>query len=117
MPCVLISLAVTLISTLVMAALAGVSENPSAILGTYSLVALILSAAVSGFTTAKISGSEGIKYPLLTAFTTVLIMLLITVIMGIKPSGSSFMNYGCFILVSVFVGLLARKRERRRKRR
>lgn len=115
--CVLISLGLVLVSTLIMAALAGISENPSEKIDVYSLAALLISALVSGFVSAKISECEGIKIPLLASFATVLIMLLISVIMGVSPSGASFMNYGCFILVSVFSGFLARKRERRRKRR
>ena len=116
-PCVLISLGVTLLSTLIMAALAASSENPSAKIGLYSLVALLLSAAVSGFISARISPDTGIKYPFLTSLATVLIMLLLSVIMGSSPSGASFMNYGCFMLVCVFVGLVSRKRDKRRKRR
>lgn len=117
LPCVLITLGILVISTLIMAALAGISENPSGKIGIYSLIALLVCAVASGFISARISGGEGIKYPALVAFCTALIMLLLSVIMGSTPSGASFMNYACFILASVFSGFLGRKREKRRKRR
>ncbi len=116
-PCVLVSIALVLLSTLVMAALAAISENPTGKIGIYSLVALILSAILSGIISARISGAEGIKYPLLSALCVVLIMLLFSVVIEGAPSASSLMNYGTFVAVSAFSGFLGRKREKRRARR
>ena len=114
----LISVIMLPLFSLLAAFIAYSGEDPTGVIGTYSLIALLLSAAVSGFITSKMKGEGGWRTVLLTALTVVLIMLIAAVIItGGTPEISALMNYLCYIGISVLSGYLAlpRKKHRRRK--
>lgn len=118
-------LAGVIISTLTLIAVsficsvvASLNANPSALIGTMTLVSIILSAAVGGSIITRICGEEGVKITTLTALLVSLIMMLIGLISnhGALPT-SGIMNYICYLLTSVFFGVVARRRAGAKKHR
>ena len=112
-----ISAGMLLICALIMAAIAYSGDDPTKNLGLFSLVTLILSAALSGAVISRLRGDGGIKFAGLCSIATVLLMLIIALITerGNIP-GSAFMNYGCYVAISLLSAYLGRKREKRRRR-
>ena len=82
----------------------------------YSLVVLVVSAAVSGFFNSK---REGAGASMLTAVLFSLVMLLAGAVFSAgKITEEVLMNYGCFILVSLVGAYLGgRKKQVKRRRR
>jgi len=118
LPCLGLSALLIPVSALVATAFASASDDPTGKAGLYSLLALLLSAAVSGFTVSRLSGEGGVKLAALCALAIVLIMLLISIIAtGKIPSVGALMNYGCYLGVAALSALVGRKREKRHRRR
>lgn len=111
---VLVIVLLSLLSSLIVSGL----EDPGGVIGIFSLGSLLISAVVSGVMSSRIKGDGGLKFATLVALAVVLLMLLINVILcGGKVSGSSFMNYGCYMGVAVLSAFLGRKRERHARHR
>lgn len=105
------SSATILASSLIMALIAGASEDPTGKVGIYSLVAMLVSAVLGGIFSSRMRGEGGVLYALLVALAIVLVMLLIAVIVGSgKVSGGAFMNYGCYLGTSTLAAVLGKKR-------
>ncbi|MBQ8528881.1 MAG: hypothetical protein IJ459_04005 [Clostridia bacterium] len=118
LPCLGLSLLSVPVFTLIGAALASASEDPTAKVGLYSLLSLLLAAAVGGFIVSRLSGEGGIKIALLCALAVVMVMLLISVIVtGGAPSVSALMNYGCYLGVYALAAILGKRRGGKRRRR
>ena len=104
-------------SSLLMAFIAYSTEDPTSGIGGFSLFAMIISAIICGVATTRIKGEGGVKFTVLVALALVLIMLIFAVISGkghVAPS--AFMNYLCFMGISLLSSHLGKKRERRRRR-
>ena len=111
-----ISLGILLAASLIMSAVAYSSADPTGKIGIYSLVSLIVSAALAGFIASRLSDSVGLST--LTALATVLILILVgAVISGGKLGLGALMNYLCYFGVATLFSLFAKKRVRRHKRR
>jgi peptidoglycan/LPS O-acetylase OafA/YrhL len=107
-----------LVCSLIAAAIAYSDSDPTGKIGIYSLAALIISAAIGGSVTSRLTGDGGVRYAALTSLTVVMVMLLCAVITGGgSPKLSALMNYLCYLGVSVGAAHLARPRKRRHKRR
>ena len=92
--CLALSGAVILGLSLICAFIASRLNDPTGNLGLFSLVAMLLSAVISGVLCARIKGEGGARFSFLVALSVVLIMLLINVIICAgKVSLSAFMNY------------------------
>ena len=101
----------------VMAIIANSSDDPTSKIGIYSLLTLLISAAISGVAISRIKGEGGFGVAALTALTVALIMTFIGIIMsGGRLTLGCFMNYGCYLGVSVMFAYLGRKKEKRHKR-
>ncbi len=86
-------------------------SDPTKNLGIFSLVAMLLSALVSGVFCARMAKDKETQFTALVALAVVLIMLLINVIAsGGKVSGGAFMNYGCYLGVATLSSLLGKKK-------
>ena len=113
-----IAAASLVICAFVMALIAYSGEDPTKKVATFSLLTLIISAAVSGIIISRMKGDGGVK---LAGFGSLALMILLLVIALITEKGSvppsAFMNYGCFVGISLLAAYLGRKREKRRKRR
>ena len=117
-PCVIISLVVILALSFVMALVANSTSDPTANIGIYSLLVLVLSGGVCGFCMSRAKGEGGVLHALLVSLVVSIFMLIIALIAGGgKLSLGSFMNYGCYIAVAVLFSYLGKKRERRHRHR
>ena len=116
--CFAISVLLILIFSLISAAVVGALDDPTESVGLFSLISMLVSAAMSGFINTRIKGEGGTKFSLLVGLSVVLIMLLINVIISEgRVSPGSFMNYGCYLGVCWLCAFLGRKRDRHRKHR
>jgi len=114
--CLLFSFAILTAVSLLASAACYLTSNPIESVGIFSLVAVVLSAAVTGGTISVYHGTGGFKLALLSAFGTVLIMLAIAAICsGGKPAASALMNYICYVGVTLPSAYLMRPRERRHR--
>ena len=116
--CFAISFILIFISALISALIVQGLDDPTSKLGLFSLIAMMVSASVSGIISAKISGESGIRFAMLVALAVVLIMLLINVIASAgKVSGGAFMNYACYMGIASLSATLGRKKERHARHR
>ncbi len=105
------SAATVVVSSFIMALIAGGSSDPTGMVGIYSLVAMLISAVAGGIFSGRMRGEGGTVYALLVALAVVLVMLLIAVILcGGKVGGGAFMNYGCYLGVAALAAVLGKKR-------
>ena len=113
-----VAISAIILWAMIMAIIAYFGKNPSETVGVFSLIALILSAFTTGLIITRLSCDDGIKFTLLASLALILILLLITVIAekGNVPA-SAFLNYGCFIGISVFSAFIGRKKDKKRRRR
>ena len=116
--CFGLSVGIIVAVALLFALLSSILDDPTGNLGLFSLFALLISAAVSGFISSRIKGEGGVRFASLVALATVLIMLLINVITcGGKVNFGAFMNYICYFGVASLTALLGKKRSNHRKHR
>ena len=103
----------SLISTLILTC----TDNPTANIGIFSLVVMLISSFISGFATAKIYEEGGLSFCALVALGVVLLMLLSGVIFTKgQVGGGAFMNYGCYFGVFMISSFIAVRMPKRRKR-
>ncbi len=116
MKCVIICALALPVLSFIGAAIANALNDPTAAVGTVSLIALILCALVCGAVCTRVVGGE-LKIPLLSALFVTLIMMIIGLISnrGALPS-SAVMNYICYFGVFALASLLLRKRKSGRVR-
>ena len=81
-----------------------------------SLVILLLSAAVSGFLNAKLTGEGKLAVVVLSSLTFCLVLLLI----GLVATGGGvtlrvFLNYLCYIGIALFFGWLGKRETKKRR--
>lgn len=117
-PAVLISVAVIFLLSIVMALVASGSDDPTAKIGIYSLVAILISGAVSGFFISKIRGEGGVLYSLFVSLgVSAFIIIAALIASGGRISGGSFMNCACYAGVFTAFAYLGRRREKRHRHR
>lgn len=116
--CLFFSVLMILLTSLIFAAIANSSNDPTKNLGIFSFAALLISAFAGGLFSAKVSKKDGVGYSLLVAMSVTLLMLLICIVAEKgKLSGGAFMNYGCYIGVFALSSLLGKSSGKRRRRR
>lgn len=95
---------------------ASLSENPTSLIGIFSLISLLVSGALFGFVTSRIMG-EGSKLSIpISALCTVLIMIAIGLIWSKGTTHiSTLLNYLTYIGVAVIFSYLGRIRPKRKK--
>lgn len=114
---IIISFLVLFITSLALAGLIMTTSNPVGSVKTVSLVALLVSGAISGFVISKRKGEGGFLASLLSALIFIGIIFALSLILTKgNVGGVVLMNGLCYLLVSAFSSLLAKKRERRRRR-
>ena len=115
---VLISLLVIIVFSLITAIVANASENPTAQIGIYSLVALLGSGALCGATISRAKGEGGILTVLLVSLAVSLFMLIVALIAGGgRLTPGSLMNYGCYVGVSTLFAYFGKMKSGRRRHR
>ena len=110
-----ISLGVLILTSLVMSLVAYASPDPTGNIGLYSLISLLLSAAVSGFIISGRYGERRIAMTALISLATVLILI----IFGMVASGGrlglgALMNYLSYFGVAVLISLFSKGRQGKR---
>lgn len=109
--CLAISILVILLLSMISAIILGTLDDPTSLVGLFSLGSMLISAAISGVVCSRLKGDGGLSFATLVALAMVLVMLLINVILcGGRVSGGAFMNYGCYMGVSALSAFLSRKR-------
>ena len=110
---ILVSALITVLVSFIFAVIANSGENSTSSLGVYSLISLLISAAVGGLFSTRICG---FKIVVLSALSMILLMLIFAfIVCGGKVTLGAFMNYGCYFGAYVAMGYLGKKRERRRR--
>ncbi len=116
--CLGVSLAALPISSLLAAFAVNMTEDPTANIGICSLLAMIISAAISGIFTAIYKKDSTVGYASLVALCVAIIMLIIGIVVNKgRLSASAFMNYGCYIGVAGICAYLSKHKNGRRRRR
>ncbi|MBQ7363437.1 MAG: TIGR04086 family membrane protein [Clostridia bacterium] len=113
----LASALLTAVLTFIFSFISYSTKNPDSTVGIFSIIALILTAAVTGFTVSRLKGEGGVLIATLSSLLFTLILLLIGLIAGggSLPLGC-IINYLCFIAVSALAAVLGRRRGRRVRR-
>ena len=102
----------TVIATaFILAVIAYFTSNPTAMTGAFSLLALILAGAISGFVTSKVNGDGGALVGILSALICAAVILAVGLVWrgGLLPFGA-VLNVAVFTVVSVGASLLGKKR-------
>ncbi len=108
---VFISVASIVIFSSVFAFIAILTPNPTAKIGIFSLLTLIISSVVSGAAISRKNRSSGVKRAFLTSIFVVIFLLLASVIFsGGKVSVGSYMNCLCYVGCSLFSAYIFKKR-------
>ena len=115
---IIISVATLLLVSLICAMITYLTSDPLSVLGTMTLVSILLSAAISGIIQTRMFGTEGVKIATLTSLFIALVMMLIGLISnhGTLPT-SGVMNYICYLLTAIFFSVVGRRHEGVRKHR
>ena len=104
-----VSFALTLISSL--------TNDPTSLIGAFSLIALLLAGGISGFTTSRLNGDGGVLIGILSAVISAAIMLAVGLIW--KRGAISYgvlVNMLAFVGVSVIASALGKKRAKKSRR-
>ena len=114
-----LSAAVLLVFSLISSLILGMTDNPLALADDISLVALLLSAAMSGYTISRRARSSGMLISSLSSLLLCLVLLLVgAIVAGADLSGKVFLNYLCYMGVALLfarLGGIELKRKRRHR--
>ena len=112
------ALAVLMIVSFVLSLISSMTKDPISLIGALSLVALILSGAISGFVTSKVNGDGGVLVAILSSIISAFTILAIGLIWkGGAIKLSVPLNLTVFIAVSVIASLLGKKQPKKSKHR
>ena len=112
------AIAVLVAVSFILSVISSMTKNPTALIGAFSLIALILSGAISGFVTSKVNGDGGMLVAILSSVISAFTFLAIGLIWkGGAIKLSVPLNLLVFIAVSVIASLLGKKQPKRKKHR
>ena len=112
------AIAVLVAVSFILSVISSMTKNPTALIGAFSLIALILSGAISGFVTSKVNGDGGMLVAILSSVISAFTILAIGLIWkGGAIKLSVPLNLLVFIAVSVIASLLGKKQPKRKKQR
>ena len=115
---VALSLASLIVTALLFGGILMTFKNPVGYLKIASLAVFMVCAAASGFINSRRNGPRGTLISVFSSLIFILILFSSSLVMtrGHIP-GVLFMNYACYILVSLFFSFMAHGRRRSRGRR
>ena len=93
------------------------TQNPILSIKITSLVIILLTAAISGFAIAKYKGDLNFGISIFTSLAVTVIMLAISLIFAKGNVGGTFMNYGCYALISLFFSFVGSRKAKTHHRR
>ena len=111
------ALATVIVTSLILAIIAYLGKDPTALTGAFSLLAPALAGVVSGFITSKANGEGGTLVSVISAVISAVVMLSLGLILrkGLLPLGA-VLNIAVFVVLSCFSALLAKRGKGARKR-
>ena len=114
--CLGISTLLIILFSVISAVIAYMLDDPTRLLGLFSLASMLLAGIIGGICCARIKGDGGVRFAALVALAIVLLMLLINVILSEgRVSGAAFMNYGCYMGIYSLSAFLGKKTDKHRK--
>lgn len=115
--CLIFSLAIIPLSSLLAAFAVNMTDDPTANIALSSLMAMIISAIVSGIFTSLYKKDCSVGYAASVALcSTVIIMIIGIIINRGRLSASAFMNYGCYLGITCISAYLIKQKNRRKRR-
>ena len=101
-------------TALLLAVVSYFTADPTALTGAFSLLALVLAGAVSGFATSRVRGEGGVLVAVVSAVISTAFMLAVGLVWrrGLLPLGA-ILNLAVFIIVSVLCALIGKRRKRK----
>ena len=101
----------------ILAFISSMTKDPTSMTGAFSLLALILAGAVSGFVISRVNGDGGALVGILSSVIATGVMIIAGLIWksGFLPLGA-LLNLLAFLAVGILSSLLGKKRSRKRRR-
>ena len=101
----------------ILAFISSLTKDPTSLTGAFSLLALILAGAVSGFVISRVNGDGGALVGILSSVIATGVMIIAGLIWksGFLPLGA-LLNLLAFLAVGILSSLLGKKRSRKRRR-
>ena len=101
----------------ILAFISSMTKDPTSLTGAFSLLALILAGAVSGFVISRVNGDGGALVGILSSVIATGVMIIAGLIWksGFLPLGA-LLNLLAFLAVGILSSLLGKKRSRKRRR-
>ena len=114
---VVLSFILLLISSFIVSLILSGFKNPIERLGIGSLIAFMLSGALSGFIIAKRNKGSGFKTALISSVIFIAVVFLSSLLSeGGSISGKAFMNYLCYLMISAFSAFVGAREKSRHRR-
>ena len=110
-----VTAAVFTICSLVISLILYNTENPTSKTELFSIIAFVLSGAISAFVNTKLFGKDNASLPLASATAALALFLVISLISGGALSGGHIMSALCFALVTVLSAFLAKNKKSARR--
>lgn len=101
----------------ILAFISSLTKDPTSMTGAFSLLALILAGAVSGFVISRANGDGGALVGILSSVIATGVMIIAGLIWknGFLPLGA-LLNLLAFLAVAIISSILGKKRARKRRR-
>ena len=99
---------------LMLAVISYFTADPTALTGAFSLLALAIAGAISGFSTSRVRGEGGVLIGVVSAMIATAVMLAVGLVWrgGLLPLGA-ILNLAVFLITSVFSALAGKRRKRK----
>lgn len=100
-----------------LAVISSLTNDPTSLTGAFSLLALVIAGAVSGFLISRLNGDGGVLVSILSSVISTSVMILAGLIIkkGALPLGA-VLNLLVFLAVSIVFSLLGKRRTKKHKR-
>ena len=111
------SLGAVFVMAFILALISSMTKDPTSLTGAFSLLALLLAGAVSGFVISRVNGEGGKLVGILSSVIATSVMMIVGLIWkgGLLPLGA-LLNLFAFLAVGVLASILGKKRARKRRR-
>ena len=111
------SVGAVFVMAFILALISSMTKDPTSLTGAFSLLALLLAGAVSGFVISRVNGEGGKLIGILSSVIATVVMMIVGLIRkgGFLPLGA-LLNFLAFLAVGVISSILGKKRARKRRR-
>ena len=111
------SVGAVFVMAFILALISSMTKDPTSLTGAFSLLALLLAGAVSGFVISRVNGEGGKLVGILSSVIATSVMMIVGLIWkgGLLPLGA-LLNLFAFLAVGVLASILGKKKARKRRR-